>query len=94
MRNGKEVLVLIILIFVVLVSTAKAQDDNLSLRSVDDESSIIAFAKVDVNSNVEINEMEFRTEKRASVEIGVDVPSAMSDDPDEYGLVVTLKALF
>jgi hypothetical protein len=94
MRNGKEVLVLIILIFVVLVSAAKAEVDsqavgfNLQSQTAALEQSVAA----DESRIFTIIDRDYTAD--SSVKIGVDSTSSTLSHPDGYGLIVTLTALF
>ena len=94
MRNGKEILVLIILIFVVLVSAAKAEVDSLSLK-FNTQSQNTAFeqsVKEDDSRIFTIIDGDYSAD--SSVEIGVDSTSSTLSHPDGYGLIMTLTALF
>lgn len=91
MKNSKEVIILIILIFIVLVSTAKAEDESLPLLST---ISITNLEYFELDKASGITTIDRSVDRESSLEIGVVSTSSLSDLHDDYGFVVTLTALF
>ena len=93
MNNSKEVVILIIMIFVVLVSAAKA-DDVLVLTS---ENALIEtgieYFELDKEPVFAITLGE-KNDVDSSFELGVVSTSSMSNLEEDYGLVMTLTTLF
>jgi hypothetical protein len=94
MRNGKEVVVLVILIFVVLVSAAKAEVDTMALE-LNNESEISIFGQaVTVDESRIFTIIDRNRSIDSFVEVGVDTTSSSLNHPDGYGFVMKLTALF
>ena len=93
MNNSKEVVILIIMILVVLVSEAKA-DDGLMLTS---ENALIVtgieYFELDKEPVFAISLGE-KNDVESSLELGVASTSSMSNLEEDYGLVVTIKTIF
>ena len=94
MRNGKEVLALVILIFVVLVSAAKADVDTMAME-LNAKSEIATFGQSATVDEARIFTIIDRNSSAdSSVEVGVDTTSSSLNHPDGYGFVMKLTALF
>ena len=94
MRNGKEVMVLVIMILVVLVSTAKAEDDLLQFE-IDKEPASVFFGLSDANRESGLfSKKALKSDDESKFKIWVDSPSSLSDISDDYGLVVTISKSF
>ncbi len=94
MKNSKEVIILVIMIFVVLVSAAKADDESLSILTENVSASAgIEYFELDKDAGFAIY-VGGETDSESSLELGVVSTSSMSNLEDDYGLVVTLTTLF
>jgi hypothetical protein len=94
MRNGKEITVLVIMILVMLVSTAKAEEDPFQFE-INNESETVFFGLNDSNILSRIfSRKDSRIGNDSSIKIWIDSTSTLSEISDDYRLVVTLTALF
>ena len=94
MRNGKEVMALVILIFVVLVSAAKAEVDTMALE-LNNVSEISIFEQaVTADESRIFTIIDEDASADSSVGIAVDSMSSTLNHPDGYGLIMTLITKF
>ena len=92
MKNSKEIIILVIMIFIVLVSTAKAEDESLPMVNVPNISNIEYF-ELDKDSGFTAT-VDWNVDRESSFELGVVSTSSMSNLEEDYGLVITLTASF
>jgi len=93
-RNIKEIMALIILIFVVMVSAAEAEITTLHF-STEIDSELIFSGRNDSERKVyDYSNIDLIKSENSRIELSLDTSSSLSELPDEFSLVVMLTALF
>ena len=93
MNNSKEVIILVIMIFVVLVSAAKAEDEYLNFLT-EYAPGVAEVENYSLEMEPLVTTEAWGANNQHSLEVGVAATSSLSNVDDDYGLVVTIKTLF
>ncbi len=94
MRNGKEIMFLIIMILVVLVSSAKAEVDPLRFETSKRDETVFFGLNDQGHAQRTVSREKEMKSNESAIKIWVDSPSSLSDISDAYGLVVTISKSF